>query len=88
MSNPIEEHINLYQHFAPNPTAYRESLEKAISYAKSSNKHLNMDLRDYFAAKAMQSLILGLDNGNENQADLVPQTAYGFADVMMKAREQ
>jgi len=47
-----------------------------------------MELRDYFAAKAMQSLILGLDNGNENQADLIPATAYGFADVMMKAREQ
>jgi hypothetical protein len=50
--------------------------------------HGGMDLRDYFAAKAMQSLILGLDNGNENQADLVPATAYGFADAMMKAREQ
>ncbi len=47
-----------------------------------------MDLRDYFAAKAMQSLILGFDNGNENQADLVPATAYGFADAMMKAREK
>jgi hypothetical protein len=47
-----------------------------------------MDLRDYFAAKAMQSLILGLDNGNESQADLIPSTAYGFADAMMKAREQ
>lgn len=46
-----------------------------------------MDLRDYFAAKAMQSLILGLDNGNEAQADLIPTTAYGFADLMMKARE-
>lgn len=47
-----------------------------------------MDLRDYFAAKAMQSLILGLDNGNESQANLIPSTAYGFADAMMKAREQ
>jgi hypothetical protein len=46
-----------------------------------------MDLRDYFAAKAMQSLILGLDNGNEAQADLIPTTAYGFADLMMKARQ-
>ena len=94
--NPIEEHINLYQHFAPNPTAFRESFEKAISYAKSSNKHLNMDLRDYFAAQAMQGIIqvvkgceLGRD-GSTIMPDSIrlSNVAYGMADAMMKAREQ
>lgn len=62
-----------------------------VNWVQQHGQPLNpegMDLRDYFAAKAMQSLILGLDNGNESQADLIPSTAYGFADAMMKAREQ
>ena len=86
MSNPIEEHINLYQHFAPNPTAFRESLEKAISYAKSSNKHLNMDLRDYFAAKAMHYWLC--NPINNQQIENLCKGAYQVADAMMKAREQ
>jgi hypothetical protein len=44
-----------------------------------------MDLRDYFAAKAMQGYITG-------DYDLFPhelaEKAYVMADAMMKAREQ
>ena len=83
--NPIEEHINYYQNFAPNPTAFRESLEGALVYAKNTNKQLNMDLRDYFAAKAMQALIWDIA-GFENME--VSKHAYEIADAMMKAREQ
>ncbi len=94
--NAIEEHINFYQHFAPNPTAFRESIEKAVSYAKSSNKNLNMDLRDYFAAKAMQGMAtwdiktmdkLAKDFGEE-PLDYLARNAFAIADAMMKAREQ
>jgi hypothetical protein len=49
-----------------------------------------MTLRDYFAAKAMESLIAGavrgqIDYGNE---DDVARRAYEFADAMLKARAQ
>ena len=42
-----------------------------------------MDLRDYFAAKAMQAMI-SLDNVNDSY---VFKEAYLIADAMMKARE-
>lgn len=41
-----------------------------------------MDLRDYFAAKAMQ---LYVGNGNVNKED-VARVSYEYADAMMKAR--
>ena len=44
-----------------------------------------MDLRDYFAAKAMQSLIMRYDC--ELPTDTA-QESYDYADAMMKAREQ
>jgi hypothetical protein len=46
-----------------------------------------MTLRDYFAAKAMQGLIGGIESGKEHQIALVPSTAYAMADEMLKARE-
>ena len=53
-----------------------------------------MDLRDYFAAKAMQGLVnhkgeiegQGLDWNSDIQ--LVSEMSYEIADAMMKAREQ
>ena len=44
-----------------------------------------MTLRDYFAAKAMQTLLSEV----ESTADLmgVPQSAYWIADAMLRARE-
>jgi len=59
-----------------------------------------ISMRDYFAAKAMQSLITGsfTDVGqkgieanrgaNKNIEDLVVETAYEYSDAMLKAREQ
>lgn len=47
---------------------------------------LGMDLRDYFAAKAMQAYCL------DNQANApfieIANDAYNMADAMMKAREK
>lgn len=45
-----------------------------------------MTLRDYFAAKAMQSLIWNQDVDLESKED-VAEVAYAYADVMMKARD-
>ena len=55
-----------------------------------------MTLRDYFAAKAMQSLILAnpkdfFDEAwarNERSQLSVTRTAYKYADDMLKARDQ
>ena len=49
---------------------------------------LGMTLRDYFAAKAMQSLILIYEP--EGQEGCIPDCAgdaYTYADEMLKARE-
>lgn len=42
-----------------------------------------MDLRDYFAAKALQGLVVGKDVINR---DATAKVAYELADAMMKAR--
>ena len=43
-----------------------------------------MTLRDYFAAKAMQSLVAAFPNGNDEDAVCV--AAYAIADAMFEAR--
>lgn len=45
-----------------------------------------IDLRDYFAAKAMQSLIL-LKNWECAEPEVIAGCAYDQADAMLKARE-
>jgi len=49
-----------------------------------SFENLGMDLRDYFAAKAMQ---IFCNNGDFNEPDAGAKLAYEYADAMMKARE-
>lgn len=46
-----------------------------------------MDLRDYFAAKAMQGLLTTVKD-EEWQYDEVAAIAYEMADAMMEAREK
>jgi hypothetical protein len=45
-----------------------------------------MTLRDYFAAKAMQSLILQ-STGADFEIPDAAEDAYSYADAMLKARE-
>jgi hypothetical protein len=61
-----------------------------IYYAetKTVDKQDGMDLRDYFAAKAMQGLLAGMQKGQEAQVLLVPAAAYKIADIMMEARNE
>lgn len=54
-----------------------------------------MDLRDYFAAKAMQGLLdskiimeICQMTGDKELPELVATMAYNMADEMMKAREK
>jgi hypothetical protein len=55
----------------------------AMHFDLADNEH-GMTLRDYFAAKAMQSLITVQFQTKQAQA---AETAYEWADTMMKARE-
>ena len=43
-----------------------------------------MTLRDYFAAKAMQSMLLTVKH--EQDVDIISKAAYRMADDMLKAR--
>lgn len=51
-----------------------------------------MTLRDYFAAKAMQSVIINMDFRAEGflqrGPDVIADSAYKFADAMLAARKQ
>jgi hypothetical protein len=53
----------------------------------ATNTDRGMDLRDYFAAQAMQSLLWNPD-ANLDSKDDVCTAAYEYADEMMKARTQ
>lgn len=55
----------------------------------SIDKWQGMDLRDYFAAKAMQGFIASPRNKFPHQTthEYVVDDAYTVADAMMKARE-
>jgi hypothetical protein len=54
---------------------------------------LSMTLRDYFAAKAMQSLIASAPSGTSFGVNCIPTNntfslaSYALADAMLKARE-
>ena len=46
-----------------------------------------MTLRDYFAAKAMQSILARMDGRFTTTLDYVGGKSYQYADAMLKARE-
>lgn len=48
------------------------------------DKEQGMDLRDYFAAKAMQGML----SYGMSYADSIAESSYQFADAMMKARSK
>ena len=56
--------------------------KKAFPYEESYMNH-GMDLRDYFAAKAMQKITWKKGEEAEDAED-----CYVIADAMMKAREK
>ncbi|EOZ5069695.1 hypothetical protein ACQRVR_005203 [Enterobacter cloacae] len=64
------------------------NLQAAESLHEISVKTPN--LRDYFAAKAMQAMIsnhLIIDNDSDGAVNYASSAAYKFADAMLKARE-
>ena len=76
---------------------------KAFPSENDADKHYHwiekgMDLRDYFAAKAMQGLLSNADIVKTHQeiatftdvspSDILCKESYFIADAMMKAREK
>jgi hypothetical protein len=53
---------------------------------KTVENQVGMDLRDYFAAKAMQALVAKTVNDNEGP-EVTAEAAYMFADAMLEARD-
>ena len=47
---------------------------------------LGMDLRDYFAAKAMQGMLAACTGWGTSDENRLAKEAYEIADAMMKAR--
>ena len=60
------------------PTTYR-NYDESISTDCSG-----MDLRDYFAAKAMQAMLV--NRNDASYLEKMPKICYQWADAMMKAR--
>lgn len=60
---------------------------------RRANYDEGMDLRDYFAARAMQAVIVDpiitqtIEEEGVDHADFTAYLAYKVADAMMKARE-
>ena len=48
----------------------------------------NIELRDYFAAKAMQGLIEIFEFKGNQITEVLPINAYQIADAMMEARKK
>jgi len=49
-----------------------------------SSSDAGMSLRDYFAAKAMQGMMVDVE---QPKCNYIAKTAYEMADAMLKARE-
>jgi hypothetical protein len=58
----------------------------AMHFDLADNEH-GMTLRDYFAAKAMQGLIVAYKD-DHSVSDEISKRAYYYADAMLEAREQ
>jgi hypothetical protein len=60
---------------------------KAFPYKSLSGESWDngMDLRDYFASKAMQAILTG--SWNVTNPDEVTKKSYEYADAMIKGRE-
>ena len=63
----------------------------SFQWDKNHNQNNGMDLRDYFAAKAMQGICVSKDEAGtliNHGYEWIAFEAYSIADAMMKARAQ
>jgi hypothetical protein len=60
----------------------------AVGHAKYEAQQQGLTMRDYFAAKAMQAIIIGYSAKYWPPANSAAAAAYEYADFMLKARNQ
>lgn len=72
-----------------NPPAFPQAQcsQCGVSHDAHVDADHGMELRDYFAAKAMQALIPAHHQNPYTFAELVAEKAYEYADAMLKERE-
>lgn len=70
----------------PRPVSNDSSNGSQADGDKTVVQQDGMNLRDYFAAKAMQSAMLGNYGGQDPPPDVIAVWAYSQADAMLKAR--
>ena len=78
-----------------NPQAFPRLIREYSKYSESAKyrQEEGMELRDYFAAKAMQAII-PMSQGARYQETIdkhiasIPKRAYDMADAMLKEREK
>ena len=58
------------------------------AFPRTATQRNGMTLRDYFAAKAMQSILMRTDERFTTTLEFVSGKAYQYADAMLKARNQ
>lgn len=60
-----------------------------FEYDRTYEQDRGMTLRDYFAAKAMESIVSKYNSAKDtvNDAMDISKTAYSVADAMLKQRE-
>ena len=69
------------------PESAFPSTFKSMSPEEGQVHRWGMTLRDYFAAKAMQSLIVAYKD-DHSVSDEISKRAYYYADAMLKARDE
>lgn len=63
--------------------------DSCCEYGNTNRSDANgMTLRDYFAAKAVQGFAASSDNVGWRSMDHIAETAYEWADAMLRARKE
>ena len=68
-----------------NKGKYKRAFPTTIDNYYEGDETAGMELRDYFAAKAMQSLLTNHEYINLTM-DIISSWSYQYADAMMEAR--
>ncbi len=74
-----------FKPFVERPEVAFPSTFRSIGEPEQQIHRWGMQLRDYFAAKALTDEVVVFHGGNKNA---IANWCYGMADAMLKAREQ
>lgn len=86
MTDETTDLAALMMHLHKNDDVREEFMLLVNSLTSPIEKAIRMDLRDYFAASAMQALLWNPDKALDDKEDVV-LAAFEYANAMMKARD-